>query len=107
MNAAKAFEFDLEGRPEVDIGQVLDRLAHWLTDQNLATVCLRCHPRRHRHVAAEQVVSASHRGTHVSTDPHPDVLPLLGALAEVLLHADAAANSLSGVGEGDHEPVAL
>ena len=50
---------------------------------------------------------ASDGGTHVSADAHPDVVPLLSALVQGLLHGDTAAHSLSGIGEGDHESVAF
>ena len=65
----------------------------------------RGHPRRHRDVAAEQVVAAQHRLAHVDADPHPNAVGALALVSRCMstLHRTAC----SGCGEGDHEPVAL
>ena len=62
------------------------------------------HPRRHRDVAAEQIVAAPHRLAHVDADADPNTV---GPLTKCALHVDTAPHRLLGLREGDHEPVAL
>ena len=89
--------------------QSLSGVAHGFADQDLTATGLPGDPRRHRDVAAEQVVAAAHRAAHVDPDPHSNTvvpLPLCVSLQRVL-HVDAAAYRLLGLREGDHESVAL
>ena len=72
--------------------------------QGLAAVGLRRDASRHRDIAAEQIVAASHRLARVDADANSNSV---GPLPKFPLHVDAAAHRLLRFGEGDHEPVAL
>src|SRR5258705_3214755 len=69
VRAGKSLEFDVSALVERDVVAIADRISHHLADQNLATVRLACHARRHCDVAAEQVVAAAYRLAHVNADP--------------------------------------
>src|SRR5262245_36707663 len=111
VTAGETLELELAAVVEAEAVAIpgARRLSHLVGDQDLAPSCLGCDPGGEDHVLAEEVALL---GDHLAgVEAHPNAeslsrtLPL--ALRERALHVDGAFEGLAGIGEGEHEPVAL
>ncbi len=105
--AFEAFELDIAWCSEADVMRRADCFTDRFADENLASVGLTGYPRCHGYVESEEIVTSSYRLTHVNAHAHPDLVPAFRVFAQRLLNANPTSHRLVGVGERDHEAVAL